>query len=131
MKKLLLTILLTMSFNFFASDRISETGQDLAKFPLLVHYVAKANALNCDTEQKSNIKKFIGSCLFGDKWESDYLPAARTLMTRDPNQFEGNFWIIILLLQTARLMEKAELEGRRDVVDFLRTHKMPILPIIP
>ncbi len=126
MKKVLLTTLLTISFNCFASDRISEIGQDLVRFPLLVHYVAKADGLNCDTEQKSNIKKFIGSCLFGDKWESDYLPAARILMTGNPNQFTGDLFTVPILLQIAKIMQKAQSEGRRDVIDFMNVRKMPI-----
>ncbi len=129
MKKVLLTTLLTMSFNFFASDRISETATHLAKFPVLVHFVAKADALNCDTKQKSEIKDFIGNYLFGEKWELDHLPVARILMTGNPNQFAGDFFTISILLQTARIMQKAQLEGRRDVIDFIQEHKMQIAPM--
>ncbi len=128
MKKLLLTTLLTMSFNCFASE-ISTYKQAMVKPPLLVHYVEKADALDCDIKQKSEIKDFIGNCLFGNKWESDFLLYAQTFMTMEQEGFVYTIWSMPLLFTIAHILKRALSEGRRDVIDFMQEHKMLIARI--
>lgn len=156
MKKFLLVSVLTISFNFSASfhNAFFSGMENAARFPVLIHYFAVVDTSNIGDSQKLSIKDFIGEYLFREQWVLKNLRELENLIAFQKEiekfekmelekietikkfncllhvRFELKFVENSLSLSNnilcRKVMHKARLKNRHDVVAFMQAHSMDV-----
>ncbi len=123
MKKFIVVGLLLVSVNSFSSlPDLTTTMKDIARFPILVHYINQVNnSRDLNDQKKTEFKNYIGNHLFGTDWET-YLPLAQRVVAQ--NGIQGVF-SDIYAITILEILIKARSEGRSDIQTFMNAHDMP------